>query len=204
MSAPGAPLSNSLLATPLDVESLSAPNLGLETPPPTPARPSVRGPWAPPGARLASWAVDALILLVCAALLAVVAVQVVGTERLAPAGFGSADYWLDLVVFGPRLPLLWAALLATLALAYSWLFGWAGGRTPGMALAGLRLVPLLGARLTPGRALARAALSVLSAAAGLSGFLLALFDARGQALHDKLTGTAVVRDGIPLELPGRP
>ena len=154
--------------------------------------PAERTPWARTGPRLLAWTVDAAILSACAALHAVVAAEVIGTQRLAPPGFGSADYWLDLMS-GPRLPALWGALFALLAVAYSWLFAAVGGRTPGMMLSGLRLRRVDGGRVSPGGALARAALSLLSAPA-LFGFAFALFDARGQALHDKFTGTVLVRD----------
>jgi uncharacterized RDD family membrane protein YckC len=79
-----------------------------------------------------------------------------------------------------------------LALAYSWLFATLGGRTPGMALAGLRLQSVRGGAPTPAVAFARAAWAIPSAALGLVGFAFALFDRRGQTLHDKLTGTLVV------------
>jgi hypothetical protein len=39
----------------------------------------------------------------------------------------------------------------------------------------------------------RALLSLISAGAFLGGFWLAIFDRRGQTLHDKLTRTFVVR-----------
>jgi len=158
-----------------------------------------RSPWAPPGARLFAWALDAMVLAACSSLLIVAAAEIVGTERLAPAGSGSFDYWLDLVASRRRLP-LWGALFALLAVAYSWLFGALGGRTPGMAALGLRLVELESRRPPQPRvALGRAALSLVSAAPALFGFFLALFDPRGQSLHDRAFGTAViVDDGAPL------
>jgi uncharacterized RDD family membrane protein YckC len=106
---------------------------------------------------------------------------------------GSADYGLDLLLRGPRLPALWGTVCALLAVAYSWLFTALGGRTPGLALAGLRVESQRGGTLTVREALARAALAVPSAALGLAGFALALVDPRGQTLHDKLCGAVVVR-----------
>jgi uncharacterized RDD family membrane protein YckC len=50
-----------------------------------------------------------------------------------------------------------------------------------------------GAAPGPARALVRAALALVSFALFLAGFWLALFDRRGQTLHDKLTRTFVVR-----------
>lgn len=68
-----------------------------------------------------------------------------------------------------------------------------GGRTLGRWALGLRLVDARGQAPTPVRAVTRAVLAVLSFGLFLVGFWLALFDRRGQALHDKLTSTFVVR-----------
>ena len=71
---------------------------------------------------------------------------------------------------------------------------------PGMLLAGLHVVRLhRGAphRVTVARALFRAALALPSLDCGAFGFVLALFDARGQALHDRLSGCGVVADSAP-------
>jgi len=102
-----------------------------------------------------------------------------------------AQPWLDLLLAAP---LPWLLLAAILAVACSWLSVALCGRTPGMALTGQRLQSLPGGALTPLQALARALLSVLSAAAGLFGFVLAAFDARGQTLHDKLCRCVAVVD----------
>ncbi len=140
-----------------------------------------------PSAQLLAWTVDLAAVLACGALHVAVAMALLhGPAR-------SADYCLDLLLRGPRLPALWAALWALLAIAYSWLFTALGGRTPGLALAGLRLESKRGGTLTVGEALARSALAVPSAALGLAGFALALVDPRGQTLHDKLCGSIVVR-----------
>ena len=167
----------------------------LAPPAPSPSPSPPRSSSAPPSparrpaaaAQLLAWSVDLSLVLLCAALHVGVATALLR----APAG--SADSSLDLLLRGPRLPALWAALSALLAIAYSWLFTTLGGRTPGLALAGLRVESKRGGTLTVGEALARAALAVPSAALGLSGFALALVDPRGQTLHDKLSGAIVVR-----------
>ena len=67
------------------------------------------------------------------------------------------------------------------------------GRTPGKAALGLRVVTANGE--TPGlfRSLLRETLGKgLSSCILYLGFLLALFDERHQALHDKIAGTFVV------------
>jgi uncharacterized RDD family membrane protein YckC len=88
---------------------------------------------------------------------------------------------------------LWFTLGAALALAYSWLFAAVCGRTPGMAVAHLRVVRVRGGgALTPLQALARAVFAIPSAALGLFGFVLAFTS--GQALHDRLVRTRVIAD----------
>ena len=85
----------------------------------------------------------------------------------------------------PHLPAGWTALsfglitVVTLALF---------GQTPGMRLVGLRLAhPVEGRRLAVWRAVVRTALLLLLVPA-------LVVDSDGRGLHDRLTGTAVVRD----------
>jgi uncharacterized RDD family membrane protein YckC len=56
-----------------------------------------------------------------------------------------------------------------------------------------------GAPLDPVQALWRALFALPSAALCLFGFVLALFDARGQTLHDKLSRSLVVPSGAGRE-----
>ncbi|HVE85874.1 MAG TPA: RDD family protein [Myxococcales bacterium] len=89
-----------------------------------------------------------------------------------------------------------AILVMVLAGVYGAVFGWLWeGRTIGRRLFGIRLVDKTGQPPTPVRAVLRAVLSLFSFAAFLGGFWLALFDRKGQTLHDKLTSTFVVRPG---------
>lgn len=69
------------------------------------------------------------------------------------------------------------------------------GRTPGKALLGLRVVRLDGRPLNWWNAFDRAGSYGASAATGMLGFLEALWDPNGQALHDRTCGTVVVRQG---------
>jgi len=141
----------------------------------------------------------ALIALISALFVALAALQL-GASKLAPLGAQSWESWADGLLFAHRLPVLWALLCAALALGYSWLFAALGGRTPGARLAGLRLQREDGFPLDPLQALLRAALAIPSAALGLFGFVLALFDPRGQTLHDKLSRSLlVVSDAVRRE-----
>jgi resuscitation-promoting factor RpfA len=85
-------------------------------------------------------------------------------------------------------------LVLVLSLVYCTVsaFLW-NGRTLGRRLLGLRLVDTHGLAPAPGRAVIRALLASLSFGLFLAGFWMALFDRRGQTLHDKLTSTYVVQ-----------
>jgi uncharacterized RDD family membrane protein YckC len=133
-----------------------------------PGRPR-KGHRAGPGRRLVAFAVDGALL---ASLFA----------ALSALALWNNPYAVDQLRAQAR---LFAALFLLLAVAYSWFFVALAGKTPGMAAAGLRLRTLDGRDPTPQEALARALLALFSLP-GLFGFLLALFDARGQTLHDKL------------------
>ena len=85
----------------------------------------------------------------------------------------------------PDLPGNWSLLSFGLITVVSLVVA---GQTPGMRLLGLRLAhPRPGARLAVWRAVVRTALLMLLVPA-------LLVDADGRGLHDRLTGTAVVRD----------
>lgn len=95
--------------------------------------------------------------------------------------------WSPLLIPGGVLMLVLGAVYAG-AFALLW-----GGRTPGRLLTGIRLVDATGYPPGPWRAGVRAVLSLFSFVLLLGGFWLALFDRRGQTLHDKLTRTFVVQ-----------
>ncbi|HET7785610.1 MAG TPA: RDD family protein [Myxococcales bacterium] len=136
---------------------------------------------ASPGRRLAGWSID----------LALVIALTAGHVWLAGTLCGATGYWLDFVL---AFPWLWTSLAACLALASSWGFVALHGRTPGMALTGQRLRSLRGEAPGPLLAFARALLSVVSAALGMFGFVLAFVDVRGQTLHDKLCRCVAIVD----------
>lgn len=107
---------------------------------------------------------------------------------VASAGLCREPYPLDALL---REPGLWAGLLALVGMAYSFVFVALQGRTPGMAAARCELRTVVGDALSPLEALLRAVISAASTPA-LFGFVLAVFDRRGQTLHDKLCGCLVV------------
>lgn len=116
----------------------------------------------------------------------------------AMAGGSSAVAFLVTVVTGWRLGLEGDRDLAGLGFAAAWLAYFAGswalaGRTPGMALLGLRVTRSDGsAPVGPVAAVARAATLPLSVALFGLGFAGILLGRRRRALHDVLAGTAVV------------
>jgi len=77
------------------------------------------------------------------------------------------------------------------------------GRTPGMALLGLRVLRIDGRPIGLPIALRRFALRLLSVLALGLGFLPVLFSARRQAFHDRLAGTIIVHDWLR-DLPPSP
>jgi resuscitation-promoting factor RpfA len=121
--------------------------------------------------------------------LTVIATVVSSFFAAALAAIGRPSPSLLLSVAVPALGVVgFVAFVYTTLFAFLW-----KGRTPGRRLLGIHLVDATGHAPRAGRALIRAALSLASFALFLSGFWLALFDRRGQTLHDKLTSTFVVR-----------
>jgi len=138
---------------------------------------------------LGAFFTDALLL--CSASLGMLWAAKTFTEPQASANvsswFGNTAAWQ---VLGPT----GVALFALLAGAYATFFAltW-NGATPGRKLLGLRLVNKEGHTLGFLRAFVRGLLSLLSFGFMLAGFWWALIDKRRQTLHDKCTGTFVVR-----------
>src|SRR5262249_5874958 len=112
----------------------------------------------------------------------------------SPLRLSGIDRWVERIAAIQSVIIPGLVLAALIALAYSAAFAvlW-NGRTFGRLVAGLRLVDRSGLPPSPTRAAIRALLSAVSFLLFLGGFWLALFDRRGQTLHDKLTSTFVVR-----------
>jgi RDD family len=162
------------------LQSSVAPALPVSAPVAKAPAPRVASVRASGGSRLAAWSIDFGLLFLLAS-----------AQILLAARLTNHD-WLDLALSRPLFP-FWMVLLGCDAIACSWLFA-AAGRTPGMLVLRQRLRTLDGGLPTPGEALQRALLSLLSAAPALFGFSFALFDSHGQTLHDKLCGCIVTID----------
>ena len=90
----------------------------------------------------------------------------------------------------------WGTVYLTLFLAL-----WQG-RTPGKKVLGLRVVRLNGQPLGLYMSLERAGGYAAGVATGLLGFAQVWWDPNRQAIHDKITETVVIREGLPNRLRG--
>lgn len=143
--------------------------------------------------RLLSFSIDALAIGAVAALYLMVASAIAGLQSSgsAPAGL---DGWVVKLRSLESILVPGFFLLVVLAVVYCAVaaFLW-DGRTLGRRLLGLQLVDSHGLAPAPARSVVRALLAAVSFCLFLGGFWLALFDRRGQTLHDKLTSTFVVQ-----------
>jgi len=157
----------------------------------TRARAEVSGYYAGPASRILGFAGD-----VVASAAAFTAATVTISWLLAVAAGLTFD---TTVRSGP----LWAVAFGAWYLLWWWATVSVSGRTPVMALVGLKVVCRAGAPISAGRALLRALLQPLSVLLFGAGFALMLIDRERRAFHDVASGTAVVYDwgGRPAELP---
>jgi uncharacterized RDD family membrane protein YckC len=144
--------------------------------------------------RLLSFTIDSAAIIGVSALYITLASSVAGTKVPSSEGLTALDAlaaWLNalqaVLLPGAILVLVLATVYCAVA-AFLW-----NGRTLGRMLLGLRLVDTHGVAPAPARAIVRAMLSVVSFGLFLGGFWMALFDRRGQTLHDKLTSTFVIQ-----------
>lgn len=90
------------------------------------------------------------------------------------------------------------------ALYFSAFLSWGRGQTPGKRLLGLRVVRLDRKPISLWGAFERYGGYAAGFATGLLGFAQVFWDANRQAIHDRITGTVVIRDGAaPLPEPTR-
>jgi len=143
--------------------------------------------------RVLAWLVDASLVLIIVAVYLRIATAILGTRTVATGLKGLDHYvatiraWQSILVPGMILGLV-------LAIAYAAAFAvLRAGATPGRSLMRIQLIDRNGSSPSPARTIFRAILSSVSFASFLGGIWLALFDRRGQTLHDRLTSTFVVR-----------
>ncbi|WP_342378957.1 RDD family protein [Myxococcus stipitatus] len=163
---------------------------------PSRAQPGVAEVHARPASlwrRLLSFSIDTAAIAGVAALYITLASSVTGVKS-PEAGLSGLDGFVAWLRALHTVLLPGVVLVMILALVYCAVaaFLW-NGRTLGRLLLGLRLVDTHGLAPAPGRAIVRAMLSSVSFVLFLGGFWMALFDRRGQTLHDKLTSTFVVQ-----------
>jgi hypothetical protein len=106
------------------------------------------------------------------------------------SGEGVLDWlgeFVDVLGFGFG----WASLYLTVALS-TW-----KGRTVGKRLMGVRVLRLDGQPITWWVAFERAGGYAAGFATGLLGFAQVFWDANRQAIHDRIVGTVVIREGMP-------
>ncbi len=97
----------------------------------------------------------------------------------------------------------WLLVLAGWGFLYFWVSLSVAGKTPGMALVGLKVVERDGSPLQPRAAFVRVLVMPLSFLLLGSGLLWALIDAERRTFHDIIAGTVVVYDwgDRPAEMP---
>jgi hypothetical protein len=107
---------------------------------------------------------------------------------------GGLFSWLRRVVDELGFGFGWATLYMTVILP------WWKGQTVGKRLLGIRVVRLDGEPITWWTAFERAGGYAAGFATGLLGFAQVYWDANRQAIHDRIVGTVVVREGKPKDL----
>lgn len=119
-----------------------------------------------------------------------------GLFTLASAGLGYLAVILFGVSFNPAQQSgpQWFVPLALVGLLYVWLSVAIAGRTPAMAVLGVRVVDREGRPLSGSRALVRTLVLPVSALAFGAGFLGLLFGRERRGLHDVAAGSTVVYD----------
>jgi len=175
----------------------------MTTPPPTwqtppePAGPAPGVQFAGHGARLGAYVIDAIVVgAVVSVLLLAVGLPLAGDFiRIAiddPDRFKDASTWAEL---GPSFVLfvLGSIVIGVLGMLYFPFFWARDGQTPGMKIAGIRVVSDRdGSRIGWGPALLRLVGFWVSGAVFYLGFIWILVDSRRRGWHDLIAGTCVI------------
>lgn len=167
---------------------------GIEAAPMTAASPiEIEAHVAPLWRRLLAFLIDGIGIAAIVALYLWAASTIAGASTSA-SRLSGIDRWVARAEAMQPVIIPGLILAAVISLAYSAAFGvLLNGCTFGRLLAGIRLVDRSGLPPSPARSAVRAVFSAISFAIFLGGFWVALFDRRGQTLHDKLTSTFLVR-----------
>ena len=139
--------------------------------------------------RLAAAAIDTILVGAVSAGVAWLGLASFGSTPALQAGL--ADTGKALAALGLPAALLLGAIVGLYSLAFHFL----SGRTIGKMVAGLRVITTAGEPLSIWRAAGRTAAYAATLGTFLIGFLWILVDDRGQAIHDKLSGTYVIIEG---------
>ena len=144
--------------------------------------------------RAGAFAIDLAVTLGIAAVYVTAASFAYGLADLRAAGGGSAiDGAMRLLSDAPGLATALGILLLAVTSGYFVWFQGAEGRTPGMAVFGLRVVRVDGRPLGVGGAMSRWGAFLLATALFGLGVLWTAFSDVQRGLHDHLSGTSVVR-----------
>jgi uncharacterized RDD family membrane protein YckC len=164
-------------------------------PPVEPAGPAPGVRFAGHGARLGAYILDAILVgLVATVLLLIVMVPLFGALVGAAGPDGEIDSG-DLGAVGASAGffVLGVLVISVFSLLYFPFFWARGGATPGMKVAGIRVVnDRDGSRIGWGAALLRLVGWWVSAAVFYIGFIWILVDSRRRGWHDLLAGTCVI------------
>lgn len=109
-------------------------------------------------------------------------------------GRGLVNRVLDVLAEGPWVTFVQLWPLAALIVAYSGLFVWLLGRTPGQQLCSIRVVDRCGCTPHAVLSFARALALVLTNLPLGLGAAWSLFDVHGQSVHDRLTQTFLSKE----------
>lgn len=134
--------------------------------------------------RFVAYLIDSIILyFIFSLLLALTTGDVFYQSKVDPLEFGK-DYWL--------------LTSSNIILSLLYYVGFESSKyqaTLGKMILGLKVIDKEGQRLTPLRALGRYLAKFLSALILLIGYIMAAFDTKKQALHDKIADTYVIVHG---------
>ncbi|HWG64185.1 MAG TPA: RDD family protein [Streptosporangiaceae bacterium] len=148
---------------------------------PAAARPGLQAHYAGSVSRLLAYAIDLGVST---------GVFMIGLAGFSFVGWIVTGHAVKLNRSDVIVGILWVVWLG-IYFAYSWA---AGGKTPGMALLGVRVVSSTGADATGRQAVTRTLAFPLSFLVFGLGFFLMLVQRDRRALHDLIAGTAVVYD----------